>query len=123
MDRVNNVSWGSFVNIVFGTTQLKKACNSDKQMGKKWGTNGAKRLRRRLDDLRAAPNLEAMRRLPGRCHELTGNRSGQLSIDLVHPLRLILEPVGNPAPRKADGGLDWEAVTAIRVVGVLDTHA
>jgi proteic killer suppression protein len=53
---------------------------------------------------------------------LTGDRRGQLSLDLVHPYRLIIEPADDPVPCKADGGLDWSRVTAIRVLGVEDTH-
>jgi len=117
------VSWGSFVDIEFSTNQLRKVCNDTKKLTRKWGADQAKRLRRRLDDLHAAPTLEDMKQLPGRCHELNGNRDGQLCLDLVHPYRLIFEPASNPAPSKPDGGLDWGAVTAIRVLGVVDTHA
>ncbi len=60
--------------------------------------------------------------LPGRCHELTGDRARQLSIDLDHPYRLIFEPVEEPPPLKRDGGLDWSAVLAIRIIGIEDTH-
>jgi hypothetical protein len=63
-----------------------------------------------------------MRRLPGRCHELTGDRSGQLSLDLDGPYRLIFVPANEPVPLKADGGLDRTRVTAIEIIGVEDTH-
>lgn len=81
----------------------------------------AKLIRRRLDDLRAAACLEVMRHLPGRCHELRGDRSGQLSLDLDGPYRLLLRPAP-PVPTKPDGGLDWAEVVAIILVGVVDTH-
>ena len=54
--------------------------------------------------------------------EAKGNRAGTLAVDLEHPYRLIFEPVGDPLPRKPDGGLDWTAVTVIRVLGVEDYH-
>jgi len=57
-----------------------------------------------------------------RCHELKGDRTGQLSLDLDHPYRLIIEPAHDPIPRKPDGGLDWNKVTAVMIVGVEDTH-
>jgi hypothetical protein len=63
-----------------------------------------------------------MRNLPGRCHELREDRAGQLSLDLDHPYRLIFEPADNPIPLKPDGGIDWKKVTAIRIIGVEDTH-
>lgn len=75
-------------------------------------------LGRRLDDLHAATMLEDMRNLPGRCHELTGDRKGQLAIDLVHPHRLIFEVANEPIPRKTDKGLDWKKVTAIRIIEI-----
>jgi len=87
-----------------------------------WGPERARRLKRRLDDLRAAPNLETMRQLPGRCHELTGDRKGQITIDLDGPYRLIFEPAENPPPIKEAGGLDWEKVTAVLILAVEDTH-
>ena len=60
---------------------------------------------------------------PSRCHELTqGQRKGQLSVDLDHPYRLIFVPDHNPVPKREDGGLDWSQVTAVKILGVEDTH-
>lgn len=95
------------MEILFLSEKLGKEFNSQKQLVKRQGSDRAKRIRRRLDDLRAAGVLEDMRNLPGRCHELIGDRSGQLSLDLDHPYRLIFEPANDPVPRKNDGGLDW----------------
>ena len=61
----------------------------------------------------------------GRCHELTeGRRRGQfhLSVDLDHPYRLIFVPDHDPIPKREDGGLEWSQVTAIKILGVEDTH-
>ena|ERR1035438_1459035 len=96
--------------------------NQTKRLVRRHGANRAKLTRRRLDDLKAATCLEVMRGLPGRTHELRGVRSGQLSIDLDGPYRLIFEPANVPPPAKQDGGLDWAAITAIRLLGVADTH-
>jgi len=63
-----------------------------------------------------------MRNLPGRCHELLHDRALQLSIDLDHPYRLIFEPADEPIPTKPDGGIDWNKVTALRILGIEDTH-
>ena len=91
-------------------------------MEKAWGAERAKQIRRRLDDLRAASSLETMRRLPGRCHELTGDRRGQLALSVGANYRLLFEPAHDPVARKADGGLDWPKVTTIRILGVEDYH-
>jgi proteic killer suppression protein len=110
------------LDIIFRTKKLRKKCTDAKRMAKVLGPRQASRLRQRLDDLRAAENLGTMRTLPGRCHELTGERAGQLSLDLEHPYRLIFEPAHDPTPERDDGGLDWNAVTAVRILEVADTH-
>lgn len=63
-----------------------------------------------------------LKSLPGRCHELKGNKKGQLSLDLKHPLRLIIEPANIDAEQKEDGGLDWASVTGIMIIDIEDTH-
>ncbi|WP_229548556.1 hypothetical protein [Nostoc sp. CHAB 5836] len=50
------------------------------------------------------------------------NRAGQLSLDLDGPYRLIFEPADQPIPLKPDGGLDWDKVTAVEILGVENTH-
>ena len=96
--------------------------NEMKHLVRRHNTQRAKLIRRRLDDLRAAGVLEVMRNLPGRCHELKGERTGQLSLDLDGPYRLLFQPAHNPAPQKPDGGLDWTQVVSVVLVGVVDTH-
>ncbi|MHA1569671.1 MAG: type II toxin-antitoxin system RelE/ParE family toxin [Alphaproteobacteria bacterium] len=110
------------MDILFRNKSLRKSCTERRHMLKKWGEKRAKIMQRRLDDLAAANSLEIMRTFPGRCHELGGNRAGQLSIDLDGPFRLLFEPANDPLPVKADGGLDWSGVTAVRILGVEDTH-
>jgi proteic killer suppression protein len=80
-------------------------------------------IMRRLDELRAADSLAMFAALPqARCHEMSGNRKGQLSLDLKHPYCLLFEPAVDPVPLKPDRGLDWGQVTAVRIVEIKDTH-
>lgn len=73
--------------------------------------------------MRAAANLGILRPpFPGRCHELKGERAGQLSVDLTHPHRLVFVPSDDPPPERPEGGLDWGLVTAITVIAIEDTH-
>jgi len=53
---------------------------------------------------------------------MTGNRHGQISVDLDHPYRLFFIPANAPFPRREGGGLDWEAVTEIEIVEIEDPH-
>ena len=110
------------MDIHFASDRFKNLCNNDRQLRKQHGAVRAKKIRQRLDDLRAVKTLAVMRQLPGRCHELKGDRAGQLSLDLDHPYRLIFQPDHDPVPAKADGGLDWTAVTRIMIMEIADTH-
>jgi len=111
------------MDIVFRTTKLQKECNDHKALIRAYGPLKAKLIRRRIDELRAADSLKDMSYLSqARCHELKGNKAGQLSVDLNYPYRLIFRPANNPIPQKPDGGLDWTKVTTIEIIGVEDTH-
>lgn len=103
--------------------KVAKMCNSERKMQAKLGPRNAEKLQQRLAELQAAPDLEAMKLLPAaRCHELSGNRKGQIAVNLVDPKRLILVPDYDQPPTKEDGGLDWKLVTRILVLDILDYH-
>ena len=113
------------MDILFSSKKLAKELNEDKAMRKAHGSVRAKRLKLVLTSLRAAPHLGVFAppmSPPHRCHELTGNLKGQLSIDLDQPYRLLFEPAHQPRPERAQGGLDWRQVTAIRIRRIEDTH-
>lgn len=96
--------------------------NSDSKLNQTYGADRGKAIRKRLDDLDAAVNLDDMRSLPGRCEELSGDRAGQLSVRLTGNWRLIFKPSNEPKPTKEDGGLDWPHVTAVEIIDVVDYH-
>ncbi len=108
------------MDIVFKNEKIKRIFNTDKLLQKNYGYEQAKVIGKRLYELRAANNLEIMRYLPGRCHELKGARAGQISIDLRGPYRLIFEPLMQ-ADNK-DDPLDWNKITCIKILSVEDTH-
>ena len=113
------------MDIQFATNKLEKELNEGKAMIKAHGAIRSKRLRIVLTGLRAAPSLATFAppmSPPHRCHELTGNRKGQLSMDLDHPFRLIIKPSHDPLPIRDEGGLDWRLVTAIKILEIEDTH-
>lgn len=110
------------LDITFDGARIRKACSSQAERMESFGPERARRVRRRLDDLVAAPTLADMRGLPGRCHEMREDRAGHLSLDLDGPYRLIFKPAHDPVPAKPDGGLDWSGVTAVSILEVRDTH-
>ncbi len=110
------------MDIVFQSDKERKLFDDDKALRKRFGATCAKKIRIRLDDLRDAADLVVMSKLGGRLHPMTGDRAGQLSLDVDHPLRLLFVCVDEPLPTKEDGSLDWAKVRTVRIVGVEDTH-
>ncbi|MBF0109464.1 MAG: killer suppression protein [Magnetococcales bacterium] len=113
------------MEIFFRDRKLKKECNSQQSLQKAYGEKQARLIALRLKAIRAAVHLGEFwptQKHTGRCHELKGNRAGQLSMDLDHPYRLIFEPANVPIEQRPEGGLDWHRVTAILIIGVEDTH-
>lgn len=113
------------MDIVFSGKKLQKQLSESKVMVKTHGSRRAALLKVIMTQLRAAPNLGVFAppySPPNRCHELKGNKKGQLSVDLDHPYRLLFTPINDPVPVRPEGGLDWLQVTAIEIKGVEDTH-
>ena len=111
------------MEIFYSSRKQKKTLTNSSKLVRKYGKRQAKEIETRMRQLRDAKTLADISSLPPTgCHELVGNRAGQLSLDLKHPYRLILEPANDPIPRKEDGGLDWSQVTKVLIIGVEDTH-
>jgi proteic killer suppression protein len=116
------VSRRTVIEITWANRKLEKSCSDDRRGAKDFGTEQWKVLSRRLVSLRAASTLADMRGVPGNCHGLSANRSGEFAVDLRGPYRLIFEPDHNPVPRLDDGGIDTSKVTNIRIKEVDDYH-
>ena len=111
------------MEITFRTRRLERTFGSDRELRRVYGADMAETIKNRIAVLRRVNSLTDLPATPPtRRHLLTGDRNGQYAIDLVHPYRLILEPSHNPVPRRDDGGIDTNRITAIIVVAVVDYH-
>jgi proteic killer suppression protein len=109
------------VQLSFKTADLRDLCNDAEPLRKQFGEKGRKKIRQRLDDFDAAENLAVIGRLPSaRCEELKGNRAGTFSVRVDDGYRIVFLPDHHPVPR--DGGVNWSAVTAIRIESIEDYH-
>jgi plasmid maintenance system killer protein len=114
--------WSAIIDISWSDHKLEKNCVSDARGQRTWGADQWKLLKRRLASLLAAPTLDDMEGVPGRCHQLTGDRRGQFAISLGGSYRLIFVPDHDPIPTLADGGIDRSLVTKISITEVVDYH-
>jgi proteic killer suppression protein len=110
------------LEISYRNKKLEKQLTDPKEMVKSFGQL-ARKVNQRLKDLGDADDLSIMRSIPAaRCHELVGDRKGELAVDVSSNYRLIFEPVHDPIPKKDDGGLNWEEVTKIQINEIEDYH-
>jgi plasmid maintenance system killer protein len=110
------------VEISYKSKQLEKKLTDPTKMAKAFGLL-ARKVNQRLKDLTDADNLETMRAIQAaRCHELKGDRKGELAVDVSGNYRMVFEPNHDPVPRKDDGGLNWEEVTKIQINDIEDYH-
>jgi proteic killer suppression protein len=111
------------MDITFAQRKLEKIFNSDQALKQKFGARMAKVIAMRMAVLRNAQTLTMVSVVkPERRHQLHHKRDEQFAVDLVQPYRLVFEPNHNPIPRKPDGGIDTDQVTAITIVEVIDYH-
>lgn len=110
------------MEITFFDNKLEKLANDFKKCQKEMGQIRAKLFNKRLGDLRNSLTLEDVRHLPGRYHELTGDRKGQWACDLDHPYRLVFEPHQKPIPTDEDGKYIWLKIKSVEVIEITNYH-
>ncbi len=110
------------MEITFASPELAALANDDRKATKAFGRDGAKKLRRRLDDLAAAPTLSEAYQLPGKFEALKGNLAGRYSLRLDGGRRMVLEPAHEPPPTLREGTIDLGHVTRIRIIALENYH-
>ena len=115
---------GKFVIVEYATTKLQKTLTSEIALRRTYGDRRAREIQKRLSVLYGAMVLADFvpRTRPERCHELVGNRAGQLAMDIDKGTRLIFKPLVDPIPRRSDGGMDWNAIDAIIIIEIVNYH-
>jgi proteic killer suppression protein len=109
------------VEVTFADRKIRKAVKND-QLIQVFGSKRGKKLKERLDDLFVAETLEDLKHLPGRYHELVGNKKGLWACDLDQPYRLIFKPHEAPIPTNEDGQYIWSEIKGVEIVEINDYH-
>ena len=111
------------MHISFINKKLAKLLGSEMETLRKYGADNGKRILLRLQQVADAGNLLELSKLPQtRVHELAGGRDEQISVDVKHPYRLLMVSDHDETPRKTDGGLDWQRIVSVTIIGIEDTH-
>ena len=106
------------MQVVYADKELARCAGDRAYAVRKMGQRRADVYMDRLNDLRGAANLDDLKDVPGRYHELTGNRAGQWACDLDHPYRLIFKLVLN-----SDGNVIGLIVEqTVSILEIVDYH-
>jgi toxin HigB-1 len=111
------------LDINFRRRKLERIFNAQAALIRTFGAPMAEAIMKRMLVLRSAQNLgQVPITPPDRRHQLAENRDEQFAVDLVHPKRLVFEVNHDKIPRKPDGGIEVDNVTAITIIEVVDYH-
>ena len=103
-------------------SSLRSDLSSEKVCRISWGQAMARVILRRLDQMKAAATLEDTKNLPGKYHELSGSRKGQLAVHLVEPWRMVFVPYGDAEIFFVKNSLVWSKVTEVEITEIIDYH-
>lgn len=111
------------MDVSFKNAKIRKAFKSERSLSSQHGSRLACIILDRLRMIEQAPCLaDVPRRAPTLCHQLKGDRDEQFAVSVGERYRLVFEVDHDPIPRRGDGGIDLEAVTAVVVTEVVDYH-
>lgn len=110
------------MQITFRDKNLRKYANDDRKAQRELGPLRARLYKQRLDELSAADTLEDTRHLPGKYHELKGNRKGQWACNLDQPYRLIFEPHETPIPQTEAGQHIRAQIIGVEIIEITNYH-
>ena len=84
------------MKIAYRNKDIEKVCTVAFVAERKYGTRMAEKIQQRIVQIIAADNVEELIQYGiGRCYPLHQNRKNQYAMDLVHPMRLVFEKIGD----------------------------
>lgn len=110
------------MEIEYRKNRLKKQLSNASEIKRNFGVN-AKRIARRLIEIRSSPNLHVLMQIPAaNCHRLSGDKEGEWALNISANHRMLFEIAHNPIPKNKDGSLDTQAITNICITEIVDYH-
>lgn len=110
------------MDITFANKKLEKLANNFALAQKKLGNDRATKYHQRLGDIRDVESFKDLQYLPGKFHNLSGDRNGQWSCNLDHPYRLIFEPAVQPVPTNVHGTQILSEMKIVKIIEIVDYH-
>ena len=110
------------MNITFADKKLKKFANNNPVAINKMGAIRAKLYQKRLQDMKDAESFSDLENLPGKYHQLKGNRKDQWACNLDQPYRLIFQPGEDPIPKDKHGSQILRELKLVEIIDITNYH-
>jgi toxin HigB-1 len=104
------------LEIAFAEKALRHLCENETKAQRVLGLDTAKKLRRRLADLRAATSISDL--VAGRPRELGGPCPRPIAVDLGEGARMVFSAAHNVNPLLESGCVDWPKVSRIKILRI-----
>jgi len=101
------------MDLWFADRETAAVCCCLERLRARWGPDGGPRVGRRLQQMKAAPTLAALRSLPGRCRRCDSG-DGNWLIDVEGIATILFRP--EPATDEAGGARHVVRATVISVI-------
>lgn len=104
------------MDLVFANKNIRHLCESYSKARKFFGDAVASKLASRLADIDAVVNASELK--AGNPHELAGEQSGQLALELCDGYVLVLAAVSDGMSTVPKGAVDWRKATRAMVLRI-----
>lgn len=101
------------MELQFADAEVAAVCCSLQQLCARWGPAGGRKVALRLQQMRAAPDLAALRSLPGKCRQ-NGPDSQTWLVDVDGAVAIVFKP------DRADRPNNVPAAMRATVISVID---
>ena len=108
------------MEIRYRNKKIRELCEKRRVAEKKLGTDCARKLLLRLQQLEAAARVADL--VSGNPHPLKGEWDGHMALALAGGYRLVFAPADDPRPTNVDGSIAWSEVTIVSIQYIGDYH-
>jgi len=110
------------MEISFTSHKLREQMSSASKIKKAFGEK-AKKINQRLEEFKAASNLNVLSQIPAaRCHQLKGNHRDEWAVNISVNFRMIFQLDHDPIPRNENGDIIMAEIKCIKIIEVTDYH-
>ena len=110
------------MELIYKNNKLEKTLTNKKEIVKAYGQR-AKKIKQRLDDLKAAGSLYDLTLIPqANFHILKGSKRNEFAVDVSKNFRLVFVSAIMPLPLTDQNSIDLKIIDKVKIINIKDYH-